>query len=221
MTDLILVPTPREMKSFRQLLKCDSEYKNGALQICGFGPVAAAARAGGLISRYRPDRVMLVGIAGSFDTQRFPVGKAFRFEEVACDGVGVGMGEQHQSAGSLGWYQFSGGDAQPQIGDCIPLDSGYIQGVRAAGTLLTCCSASANEQDASLRRQMFPRAVAEDMEGFSVAMACVLAGVPLQIVRGISNAVGDRDQANWAIDEALTAAAALVAKLIPRTWLPS
>ena len=58
------------------------------------------------------------------------------------------------------------------------------------------------------------KAIAEDMEGFGVAMACKLAGVPLRIVRGISNRAGDRDLTQWQIEEALAAAAERASALI-------
>ncbi len=192
-----------------------------AFQVCGFGPIAAAARASGLISRYKPERVLLIGIAGSFDTERAALGTACRFDQVSCFGIGVGTGIHHRSAGEIGWEQFSGGDAQPQIGDMIPLDSTFVEGVPSAGQLLTCCSASATAEEAEQRRQRFPAAVAEDMEGFAVAMACALGRVPLQIVRGMSNRVGDRDPNHWQIDDALAAAAELAIRLMPRTWMPS
>ena len=64
------------------------------------------------------------------------------------------------------------------------------------------------------RRGLFPDAAAEDMEGFAVALACRLAGVPLSIVRGISNTAGDRDPARWLVPEAVAAAAALAARIL-------
>ena len=192
-----------------------------ALQLCGFGPIAAAARTGSLLARYRPERVLLIGIAGSYDVGRIPVGTAVRFDQVACDGIGVGSGDEFVAASELGWPQFHGGDAQPEIGDVITLDSTYVPGVRSAGLLLTACAASANQREVEQRLRLFPKAVAEDMEGFGVAMACTMARVPLQIVRGISNRVGDRDSSLWQIEKALSAAADLALRLMPRTWLPS
>jgi futalosine hydrolase len=209
------------MESLRQLLDRQQGEEDCAFQLCGFGPIAAAARAAALISRYKPERVMLVGIAGGFDVKQHPIGTAYRFDQVACSGIGVGSGSSHQSAHEIGWQQFSGGDAQPQIGDVIALQSTFVAGVRCAGKLLTCCSVSATPSEAERRQRLYPDAVAEDMEGFGVAMACSLAQVPLQIVRGISNLVGDRDLRNWHIEEALTAAAAMAIRLMPRTWMPS
>ena len=59
------------------------------------------------------------------------------------------------------------------------------------------CSASATPEEAARKRERFPGAVAEDMEGFGVALACHLTGTPLRILRGISNLAGDRDHGNW------------------------
>jgi futalosine hydrolase len=220
-TDLILVPTSREMTLLSRGLRAAGKEGGWAFQLCGFGPIASAARAAALISRYRPSRVLLVGIAGSFDVNQHPVGSACRFDSVACDGVGVGAGDDYRGAQSLGWDQFSGGDARPRVSDVIPLVSTFVAEVPCHGTLLTCCAASANDQDAGRRRRAYPEAVAEDMEGFGVAMACALAGVPLQIVRGMSNRVGDRDQDHWQLEEALNAAADLVLKIIPWRWIPT
>ena len=64
-----------------------------------------------------------------------------------------------------------------------------------------------------MKSNWFPDAVAEDMEAFGVAMACQMHGVPLEVVRGISNEVGDRDHSQWQIDKALRAAAELVIRL--------
>jgi futalosine hydrolase len=54
------------------------------------------------------------------------------------------------------------------------------------------------------------------MEGFGVALACALARVPLAIVRGISNAAGERDTKRWRIREALAAARETALELLRR-----
>jgi futalosine hydrolase len=79
---------------------------------------------------------------------------------------------------------------------------------------LTVCATSANQAEMQERRQRFPQAVAEDMEGFAVALACRMAGVPLTIIRGISNRVGVRDIQTWRIDEPLGAAGALLCEIL-------
>ncbi len=221
MTDLILIPTPTEQKLLSPLLEGSNAMANWSIQLCGFGPVAAAARAAALVSRYKPDRVLLIGIAGSFDPEKHPVGSACRFDQVACHGIGVGSGDRFQPADSLGFEQFSGGDAKPKVTDVIPLMSTFVGDVPCHGQLLTSCAGCADRDEAQSRRRAYPLAVAEDMEGYGVAMACTLAGVPLQIVRGISNGVGDRDRSHWEIEEALRAAADLATKIVPWRWIPT
>jgi futalosine hydrolase len=220
MADLILVPTQLELDRIRPRLSQRFADRECSFQLCGFGPIAAAARGGALIARYKPERVLLIGIAGSY-VERLHLGSAYRFDTVACDGIGVGTGASFQSAGELGWPHFSSGDTQPKLGDRISLDSAYVAGIPSAGTLLTCCAASATADQAQSRRQRYPDVVAEDMEGFAVALACVLARTPCQIVRGISNQAGDRDHRGWEIETALLAAADLAGDLIPTTWLPT
>ena len=79
---------------------------------------------------------------------------------------------------------------------------------------MTACAASASEADVADRLRLFPAALAEDMEGYGVALACRMASVPLRIVRGISNTAGDRDKRRWRITDALEAAAALAGTIL-------
>jgi futalosine hydrolase len=210
---LILVPTDLERRLLAPRLAADGGGY-GRIELCGFGPVAAAARTAGLIAERRPDRVLLVGIAGSIgDSLR--IGEARRSSEVACYGVGAGTGDGFETAGALGWPQWSGDlDDDNGIGDVITLVPTIGLADPPAGLLLTVCAASATADDVALRRAAFPAAVAEDMEGYGVAFACRLAGVPLEIVRGISNTAGDRDKSRWQIEPALAAAADLAATIL-------
>ena len=224
--NLILVPTPIEHAALAPRLKANLG-REWSVQRCGFGPIAAAARCAALLARYQPERVLLIGIGGTFVPERHPVGSACRFEQVVCYGVGVGTGSEYQGVDDLGWQHFSAGQSPasdgdvPRIGDVIRLTSTYVGNAPLAGQLLTACAASSNAADVTQRLSRFPEAVAEDMEGFGVAMACEMASVPLQIVRGISNVVGDRDRERWQIDEALHAAFDLALEIMPWRWIPT
>ena len=90
-------------------------------------------------------------------------------------------------------------------GDVVVVHTGWWtrflstgDGAEAGSGLHWTCAAWLHER--------YSGALAEDMEGFGVALACQLAGTPCWIVRGISNQVGDRDPAHWRIPAALTAA---------------
>lgn len=212
---LILVPTVHELQHLPLHFLKLIERKGGAIELCGFGPIVSAARAASLIATHQPTQVVLCGIAGAL-SDALQVANAYRFDRVACYGVGVGCGQEHKSAGLAGWRHWPGngvGQASSlPIGDVIELSDSVKPTEHRL--LVTVCAASRDETEAALKRDAYPLAVAEDMEGFSVAAACQLADVPLRIVRGISNRVGDREHCNWKIAEAMCAAAAVVEAMI-------
>lgn len=204
---LLLIPTEFERGFVAPLIEQSSADQNVTVTICGFGPIAAAARTAALIVQHQPEHVLLVGIAGSY--RQLAVGKAYRFSSVGCYGIGVGTGASFQTAQKMGWAHWTGDQPSDRIDDVISIDDD-----QASLQLLTVCAASENQDDVDQRRSLFPDAVAEDMEGFAVAAACRLAKTRLTIVRGISNVAGDRDKSNWKIEQAITAAWKLAEQLV-------
>ena len=196
---LVLVPTKFELELFVPLLNLPDDVR---IECCGFGVAVSGVAAMHMLTRHRPDDVVLIGVAGSLDPA-LAIGTATAFSSVSMDGIGAGLGSDHQSAESMGW-KFWDGD-RSEIETTISL-AGPIQPPRPQ-ELLTVCSASATASEADLRRAGFHGAVAEDMESFAVAAACLFAEVPLSVVRGISNVAGDRDKARWKIPEAIDAVA--------------
>lgn len=211
---LILIPTELERQAIAPHLT-EATKRGGRVERCGFGMVAAAARAAEMIAHARPARVFLVGIAGAYG-DRLPVGTAWGFDRVGCYGIGAGSGDGFVSAEAMGWPQWPGdpADEASAIGDVIACVAATDPPSSRADLLLTVTAASGDAIDATRRQRAFPAAVAEDMEGFGVALACRLAGLPLTIVRGISNVAGERDTAAWKIAEAADAAGTLAARLI-------
>jgi futalosine hydrolase len=215
---LVLVPTPLETRRLADLGGLGPGL--GLVELCGFGPVAAAARAGALLERLRPRRVLLLGIAGAYDESEHPPGTALAFERVAVEGIGAGEGDDLVPPARLGFPQWPGPGTGGEAADVLPLCRPAGTPAGELGLLLTTCAASADEPQAALRRRRHPEALAEDMEGFGVALACAQAGVPLAVVRGISNRVGVRDPARWRIPAALAAARELALELLssPEPW---
>ena len=211
-TTLILVPTKLEFDRIRDRVEL-GEHRRIAL--CGFGLVAASARASQLIAMHQPARVLLLGIAGSVQG-RLPIGTATRFAAVGCSGIGAGSGSHHQSVEALGWFHWPGSSVADDsaelptcgaIGDIIPLVCGVseLSPAGAGKMLVTVASASARKDDVLAYCKHYADADAEDMEGFGVAVACQMHRRPLTIIRGISNIAGDRDKSRWKIAEALDA----------------
>jgi futalosine hydrolase len=177
------------------------------IETCGLGPIAAGIRTATLLATHMPQSVMLVGIAGAY-LQRLPIEEAAVFSRFACYGIGAGSGSAFQTASELGWSQWNGPATSRLTTDAINMTKDHT-GDNAGQLLLTTCAASGCLNDVNERIRKFPEAVAEDMEAFSVAMACSIASVELTVIRGISNNAGDRNKANWKIETALRAAAEL------------
>lgn len=193
---LTLVPTRLELDRMDEL-----GPRAGLVELCGFGPVAAAFRTAELLARYSPRRVLLLGIAGTHDPSTLPIGAASTFAEVRLEGVGAGEGEGLVGPGALGLTQWGA------VEDRLPL-AGHRERI-----LLTVCAASRGTEQAARRATGVH---AEDMEAFGVALACQASGTPLTVVRGISNLAGDGDVGGWCIDEALASARDLaLGELLP------
>lgn len=201
---LLLVPTSVEREGLAAL--GGFEPGLGLEEDSGFGPIAAAARTASLLARLRPRRVLLLGIAGSYDVASFPVGSAVRIHRVEIDGL-----------------ETAGFEQAPGIGPSLDLATSPrpVRGEVRAAVLVTVFSPSASTRQAEERRERHPGATAEDMEGYGVAVACAIERVPLAIVRGISNAAGDRSTHGWRIRDALAAARVLAIELLAqREWAP-
>lgn len=218
---LVLVPTEFELRKLQPLI---AEAENSAsciITTCGFGPIVSAIKTTQLLIRHNPTKVVLVGIAGAIGP-RFSIGTAASFSQVACYGIGAGSGSEFQTSSELGWTRWNEATATQASQDILQLhsDPTSFQSWRSASTansgeasdnsidqplLLTVCAASANSADVADRLKKFPQAAAEDMEAYSVAMACRMANVPLTVIRGISNLAGDRNKAHWDVDAALKA----------------
>ncbi len=195
----------------------------------GFGPTVAGTMALEALRQYAPQRAMLAGIAGSLD-ERFPIGSIVEPDEVAIEGIGAWVDGKLIGPDRLGWRLWEGDSDEPPstCGELIlSLDAGPFgrsrrdgdspsssSGAESPVAILTVCAASGSREHASARREAFPRAVAEEMEGHSVAVAARVAEVPLTIVRGISNIAGERDKRRWRIDAALDAVADRLAEMI-------
>jgi futalosine hydrolase len=187
---LILVPTEYE----RDLLF--SSRPPAPVAVCGFGLAAAGAKAAHAIATLdaAANGVVLVGAAGTYDESRHPLGSALVAGAVVCDGIGAGG----KSPAQLGF----GGQ------DTLELNP------PGGPALVSVAQASGDTRAADAVAARHPGAAAEEMEGYAVALAAATFGVPVSIVRGISNRAGDRDSSRWRMDDALAAARDRLAEVL-------
>jgi futalosine hydrolase len=154
------------------------------LEICGFGLAAAGVGAMAAIVRHDPARVVLAGLAGTYDPPAAPLGRVVVPGTVRCAGIGAGG----QSAAELGFSE----------SDELPLADGH-------GLAVSVAEASGSPEQAAERRADHPGALIEEMEGYAVALAAITAGIPCTMVRGVSNQAGVRDRSHWRAPDALAA----------------
>lgn len=196
----LLVPTQLEREALRRAAPDLPEPT-----VIGFGPIAAAAAASALAQALADGgALLLVGIAGRYPTGP-AIGAAAEFGRVALDGVGANGPSGLLTPEALGFPQWR--DGSGEVGDALDLAG-------EGPELLTVCAAAGGAGDVEARLERRPGAVAEDMEGFGVALAGRMAGVPVRVVRGISNEAGDRDVARWRIDDAMAAAATIAREVL-------
>jgi len=205
---LLLVPTPREAEL---LLGPDAHGlaaprlatvagRSVRVALTGFGLAAAGAASGRWFAKTTPDAALLVGIAGTLDGDAFPIGSALEADAVSCDGIGAGEGDRFVTLPEPPLPSTLVGEAP--LAPC-PL-ARRLPDLRG-GAIVSVAAAAGSRSHAQARRARHPRAVAEEMEGYAVALAARLAGVPLTIVRGASNEAGDRDHKLWKVAPALAA----------------
>jgi futalosine hydrolase len=184
----------------------------GDVEVCvvGVGPAAAAAGTVRLLARGSYYAVLSAGIGGGFDGRIATGGVAVASETIAAD-LGAGTPDGFLPLDDLGFGPVR-----------YPADPALFAALQAAlpdavtGPILAVSTATGSAAAAAALRTRYPDAVAEGMEGFGVATAAALSGVPFAELRTISNTVGPRDRATWRIPQALAAlseAAAPLAKL--------
>ena len=169
------------------------------LALCGFGLAAAGVGASySLLNSVESiDQAILVGTAGTYDVGSAAVASAVVGRSVRCIDIGV-----PNAAGNRLTVEVPGLSLWP---DELPLSVPETLGHLPEAMLLSVAGPAVSADHAQTRHHDFPTALAEEMEGYAVAVACKTMGVPLTIVRGISNLAGDRDKAKWRMREAMQA----------------
>lgn len=178
------------------------------LVVTGTGPVNAALEMGAALSAHDISGVVNIGIAGSFDCARAPLGAAMAATAETYPEYGVARGDGLADLSGFDFPQWESPGvrvlreialdpdrAAESMGLTLGTDVSRGGFITVAG--ITGCA----ERAAALAGRFSP--LAESMEGFALALACLTRGVPFLEVRTVSNAVGERDRAKWNIKQAL------------------
>jgi futalosine hydrolase len=193
---LLLVPTGLERRGLPASVRAADRCVT-----CGVGPIVAGLAAAEALAVHKPHLCLLAGVAGTRDRGRAPLGSVVLGASVLDEAVGAGQGEAFVALADLGL------PLQDQPAERLELSvpAVALDPAPAIGVVGTVAAASALAGEAAARRRAHPEVLVEEMEGYGVALACHRAGVPLTLVRAVSNVAGDRDRGNWDLPGALTA----------------
>ena len=172
----------------------------------GLGAVNTAHAVTRSLEAQSPDVVMQIGVAGAYVGGCLQVGDlAVAAEEVYGDlGVVTPDGWRPADESGIPLAVVEG----TALFNRVPVDEALgrraVEILRASdtgrverGPFVTVQSCSGTVALGAERERRVPGALCESMEGAAAAHVCTLYGVPFVEVRGISNAVEDRDLSHW------------------------
>lgn len=192
---LVVTAVTAEAEAFRQRLDPDRIV----VEAVGVGPAAAGAGTARLLAS-RPYRAVIsAGIAGGFRGRAEVGGLTIGTRSIAAD-LGAESPDGFLPIEELG-FGSSVLEADPilikALHDALPS--------AVPGDILTLATVTGTAETTDRLATRFPRAVAEAMEGYGVAVAAEGAGVPFAELRAVSNPVGPRDRAAWRMADAFAA----------------
>lgn len=180
----------------------------GALTVIagGVGQAASAAATATALGAGDFDLVLSVGVAGGF--RDVGLGTLVVADRVVAADLGCRTDAAFVPLGDmgLGTHMLAAPDVPARaLADRLQATGAPV----VTGTIATVSTITGTATAEEELHALYG-ARAEAMEGFGVATAAELFGIPWGEVRAISNAVGPRDVTSWRLDDALRTAAAAV-----------
>ena len=216
MNVLVIAATDRELTGLKQI-----SFNRPSLvvhtAVTGVGLLPSSYAIMQLIARLKPDLIIQVGIAGSFNPT-LVLGSAVTVRQEILADMGV-----HETDGYHDIFEL--GLAEENV---PPLELGAIVNhhdhLIESASLPAVSAVSVNEISTSAEKiNVFAekyKADIESMEGASLHYVCALQNIPFIQIRGISNLVGERDKSKWKIPESMLAATNACINLINKIQLP-
>ncbi len=231
---LFAAATARELKHF-----CPGnegfDFKTGLRQaavycgcrvgflVCGVGPLNAALGLQRiLLTDSGIELVINVGIAGSYDLEKDPLGTVCRAKAEIWPEYGIRTGDAHVDVHALGFPLL--GRGRSALWNRMELDAEELSSFKDIlhletdaswneAVALTVSGASGSVALAQRLAQGY-RADMENMEGFALAYVCRMHKVPFVEIRSISNLAGSRNASDWNLEAAFTS----LSRIWDRLW---
>ena len=205
MKTLLLVPTLLEATLLTDtpeavdLLAGPVPWRGFDLALTGMGPVDAGVAASRSLALGSYERCILAGLAGAYMGRGLTAPTLVEARHFVMDALGALGPMGVQPLEELGLPDSVRG----------PLTLSTLEEVQSSPTdlpqvtALTVAACSATSEVARDRVADLPQIQIEEMEGFAVARACRLAGVPMTCLRAVSNLCGDREKSRWHVPAAM------------------
>ncbi len=149
---------------------------------CGIGKVNAALGTAVIIDNFHPDVVINSGVAGGTGADAGVLDVVLA-SEIAYHDVWCGPGTQWGEAAGCPSRFACPGDAT-EIASTLGVKHGLI----ASGDIFV-----SREEDLKRILDVYPEAMAVDMESGAIAQTCYLRGVPMYCIRVVSDTAGAAD----------------------------
>lgn len=194
---LIVTSVEKELNAVKRGLNNDNRFQ---VVMGGVGPAAVAAFTAKLLSEKRFDLVINIGIAGGMNQSSIS-SIAVANEVIAAD-LGVETHDHFLPIEQLGFGPNSFLINEDLLAQVVKSLQNKKLDV-SIGPILTVSTATGTDVLRDKRFNQYPGAIAEAMEGFGVASAASLFGIPFLEIRTISNLVGERQRKAWNIEAAI------------------
>lgn len=205
---LLVVASELELQYFRNLI-FPSGIKVDFL-ISGIGLLSSGFRITEKLLKNNYDLVLQLGLAGSFDIEKLPLGTVVLVGRDCDVQLGVWQEDDFWDIFRLGLQEYN----FPFIKNY--LQNPYVSQIKSLLPVVNGVSVStiSTEPKHIQYYSQFHQAEIESMEGASLHYICLMRGLRFFQIRGISNRVGERDKKNWRIEEPLIKISKFLAEYI-------
>ncbi len=159
------------------------------LSVSGVGKTNAAHSATLMIERFRPARIYVIGVAGSYPSSGLAIGEVVAAEQEAYGDEGLALGDRFCTMSELGLPLVVHGETS--LFNVFPMTIPEPFRDLGSGTFVTVSSCTGTLKRAQVIERQF-NAICENMEGAAVAHVALMSGVPVTEIRAISNIITDR-----------------------------
>ena len=177
-----------------------------ALVRTGVGPVNAAFALTRFLVENDVGSIVVCGVGGAYPGSQLVPGEVVCAATETYGDLGADSPTGFLDMRALGFPVIEGKNGSEPLFNQLPLD---LFPLERRVPFVTCATCTGHD---SVAQALVARTggVVESMEGAAFVHVARMAGVKIGEVRGISNAVGNRDRGHWRLQEAATAARAAV-----------